>query len=223
MRSDGLKTQAVILDLDGLVVDSEPIHRRAYNAYLQQHGVNHQFDEEEYGRVIAGIPARSIADYLITRFDLGLAAAELLAEREELYQALLDDSRNIAGMPGLAKMLQSLHAGNMALAIASGSPRRQVETILRGLGIGSYFPVVVTGSDVSATKPAPDVYLRAVHELGIPGSESIAVEDSLTGIVSAKAAGLRVIAVPNQYTRQQDLSLADARVENLEQVLGLLE
>ena len=79
--------------------------------------------------------------------------------------------------------------------------------------------MVVAGDDVLNTKPAPDVYVQAVEKLGVEKSFCVAVEDSATGVASAKTAGLRVIAVPNRYTRWQDLSGADVRVESLDQVL----
>ena len=218
-----MQIQAVILDLDGLIVDSEPIHQRAFNSYLARHGVNHQFEEEEYGRVFVGIPVAANAEYLVRRFQLPCTAVELLAEREAIYEALIGDPRNLQPMLGVSRVLDELQARGLKLAIASGSPRGQVEIILRGMEIAARFPVIVAGTDVPKTKPAPDVYVRAVELLGVPKQACIAVEDSATGIAAAKAAGLRVIAVPNRYTRQQKLSQADALVESLEQVLALIE
>lgn len=214
-----MQTQAVLLDLDGLVVDSEPIHQRAFNVYLSRHRIDYQFDEDEYGRVFVGIPVRANADYLVDRFHLPFEPDELLAEREAIYEGLIGDPRNLMPMPGLFKFLDELKVQNIPLGIASGSPRGQVEMILHGMGVASRFRVVVAGDDVLKTKPAPDVYVQAVEKLGVEKSFCVAVEDSATGVASAKTAGLRVIAVPNRYTRWQDLSGADVRVESLEQVL----
>jgi HAD superfamily hydrolase (TIGR01509 family) len=217
-----METQAVILDLDGLVVDSEPIHQRAFNVYLAQHGIDYQFEEDEYGRVFVGVPVRANAHYLVERFHLSFGPEELLAEREAIYEGMIKDPRNLTPMPGLYALLDELDLRGIFLGIASGSPRGQVETILQGMGIGARFRVVVAGSDVFKTKPAPDVYESAVEKLGVPKSSCIAVEDSVTGVISAKSAGLRVIAVPNRYTRRQDLSGADFQADNLEQVLPLV-
>lgn len=216
------QTRAVILDLDGLLVDSEPLHQRAYNVFLARQGVAYQFGEDEYGRDFVGIPVKENADYLISRFSLPLTPAEILAEREAIYQALIDDPANLTAMPGMFTLLDELDARGIVPAVASGSPREQVEAILRGLGTTARFRVIVTGSDVPRTKPAPDVYLRAVQKLGIATPFCVAVEDSATGVAAARAAGLRVVAVPSRFTRQQDLSLADARAESLEQVMTLL-
>lgn len=218
-----MRIQAVILDLDGLVVDSEPVHQRAFNEYLKRQGVAYQFEQDEYGRVFVGIPVAQNAEYLITRFHLPVTAAELLFEREALYEALIGDPRNLTLMPGFFRLLDELDARRIPVAIASGSPRGQVDTILRGMEIESRFKVIVAGTDVPLTKPAPDVYLRAVELLGVDKQTTLAFEDSATGITSARAAGLRVVAVPNQYTRRQDLSRADMRVESLMDVIALLD
>jgi HAD superfamily hydrolase (TIGR01509 family) len=214
--------QAVILDLDGLLVDSEPLHQRAYNTFLARQGVAYQFDEDEYGRDFVGVPVREHAEWLAARFHLRFTPAEVIAEREAIYQALIENPANLTAMPGTFTLLDKLEMRGMALAVASGSPREQVEAILRGLRIASRFRVTVTGSDVPRTKPAPDVYLRAMQALGIAAPFCVAIEDSATGVAAAKAAGLRVIAVPNRFTRRQDLSRADARAESLEAVISLL-
>jgi HAD superfamily hydrolase (TIGR01509 family) len=220
--SADLKTQAVILDLDGLVVDSEPIHHRAFNVYLAQHNIKYQFDEDEYGRIFVGVPVHANAHYLVDRFHLSFAPDQLLAEREAIYEEMIGDPRNLVPMPGLSTLMDELDQRGITLGIASGSPRGQVETILHGMGIASRFRVVLAGTDVFKTKPAPDVYESAVEKLGVLKSRCMAVEDSASGVASAKSAGLRVIAVPNRYTRRQDLSGADFQVENLNQVLPLV-
>lgn len=213
-----LGPQAIILDLDGLVVDSEPLHQEAFNSFLNRHAIGYRFEEEEYGHEFVGIPVAQNADYLIQRFHLDLNAEQLLAEREAIFEALIERPSNLKMMPGVIPLLDELEKRGVLAGIASGSPRHQVETMLRGLGIETRLAVVVAGTDVPRTKPAPDVYLRAVQELGVTGEKCIAIEDSATGITAAKAAGLRVIAVPNRFTRCQDLSQADWTMESLDEV-----
>jgi beta-phosphoglucomutase len=214
--------QAVILDLDGLMVDSEPLHHRAFNILLRRHGIDYQFETEEYGKCFVGIPVIYNVDYLKTRFGMPGNPLDIIAEREEIFEGLIADPKNLIVMPGLFKLLDEVQARGLPLAVASGSPRNQVETMLRGMGIIEKFRAVVGGNDVLKTKPAPDVYLRAAELLGIAPTNCVALEDSATGVTAAKAAGLRAIAVPNQYTAHQDLSHADARVANLFEALPLV-
>ncbi len=215
------QAQAVILDLDGLMIDSEPVHQRAFEELLARHGIDHEFTVEEYGRHFVGIPVKENAEWLVTHFGLRGAPEELLAEREAIYESLLEDSSNLVPMPGVFALLDALRARGLPLGVASGSPRGQVDTILRGLKITDRFRAVVAGDDVPHTKPAPDVYLRAVEQLGVAPARCVAIEDSATGITAAKAAGLYAIAVPNRYTAHQDLR-ADVQAESLDQVLPLL-
>lgn len=214
-----VQAQAVVLDLDGLIVDTEPLHQRAVNALLKQLGVDYQFETEEYGKCFVGIPVIYNADYLIERFNLRIQQADFIVQREQIYEGLIAEPKNLSAMPGVFKLLDDLRARGLPLAVASGSPRNQVEMVLRGLGIIDRFRAVVAGSDVAKTKPAPDVYLRATEKIGIAPAVCVALEDSATGVTAAKAAGLRAIAVPNQYTAHQDLSHADARIPSLEVAL----
>ncbi|MBI5304623.1 MAG: HAD family phosphatase [Chloroflexi bacterium] len=213
------QTQAVILDLDGLMVDSEPLHSRAFSLFLAHHGIQHEFTVEEYGKYFVGIPVADNTRWLIERFNLPMLPDAVLAQREAIYEDLIADPANLIAMPGVFDVLDELCAREVPLAVASGSPRQQVETILRGLGIAPRFRAVVAGTDVPRSKPAPDVYLRAAERLGVAPAQCVALEDSATGVTAAKAAGMRAIAVPNQYTAHQDLSHADARVDSLYRVM----
>ena len=217
-----MQTQAVIFDLDGLLVDTEPLHRRVFNATLARHGVDYEIQEEEFGRAFVGIPQCKNSVYLITRFGMRASADELTREHIANYERIIADPKNLTLMPGACVLFDELQGRGVPMAVASGSPRSQVETIVRGLGIAAFFRVIVTGSDVAKGKPAPDVYLRACDELRMNAARCIAIEDSASGAMAAQAAGLRVVVVPNRYTRHQDLALADARVENLAQVIDLL-
>ena len=213
---------AVIFDLDGTIVDTEPLQQLAFNQLLEKNGIDYRISEEEYGRVFVGVSVQENAAWLVQRFGLQLTPEEIHAEHDALYARLIADPRNLVAMPGLMDLLAHLQTRNIARGVATGSPRDHAEIVLRGLGIESHFRAVVTGSDISRPKPDPQIYLRAVGALGIEPQQAIALEDSAAGIVAAKAAGLRAVAVPNRYTAQQDLSRADARVENLGQVAELI-
>lgn len=214
--------KAVILDLDGLMVDSEPLHQRAVNALLKQHQIDYQFETEEYGKCFVGIPVVQNVHYLKARFDLRGAPQEIIDEREAIYESLISNSANLVVMPGVMQLLDTMRAREIPLGVASGSPRHQVEIVLRGMRVIDRFHVIVAGNDVAKTKPAPDVYLRAADLIGVAPANCVALEDSATGITAAKAAGLRAIAVPNRFTAHQDLSHADVRVANLELAIDFL-
>ncbi len=211
-------TRAVIFDLDGLIVDSEPLHQESFNRLLARHGIAYRIGEEEYGKVFVGVPVRENFEWLIENRGLQISVEQAIVEREAAFLELISNPRNIVVMPGARALIQALTARGIPIALATGASRAEAETMLRGIGITNHFRAVVTGSDAARGKPAPDIYLRALERLELRGEECLALEDSASGIAAAKAAGLRVIAVPNRFTRHQDLSRADKRVESLEHV-----
>ncbi len=215
--------RAVILDFDGVIVDSEPVHLRSFEILLARHGIRHRFTDDEFGRAFVGISVAENAEYMIQRFHLRVPAAQIVAERERIYRGLIEEPANLIPMPGLVTLLDALEADSIAVAIASGSTRDQVESVLRSLGLAARFPLLVTAGDVARNKPAPDVYLRALQLLGLPAVDCLAVEDSEPGIAAAQAAGLRAVALPNRFTRRQDLTRANGQVENLIQLLQWIE
>ena len=215
-----MQTRAVIFDLDGLIVDTEPLFHRAFNLALVRSGLSFHVSEEEYGRVFVGVDADDA--WFESRAIQGDIKAELFTEWDRIYDGLIANPANLAPMPGLFALLDQLQARGVHLGVASSTSRHRVEPILRALAIESRFQTVVTGSDVAKIKPAPDIYLCAIEQLRSAPTYCIAIEDSASGIASAKAAGLRVIAVPNRFTENQDLSQADARAQSLEQVIALL-
>lgn len=214
--------KAVILDLDGLLVDTEPLHQRSMNVLLERHGIAYQIDAEEYGKNFVGIPVIENVHYLKARFGVRGALQDIIDERETIFESLITEPANLIMMPGVMRLLDAMRAREIPLGVASGSPRHQIEIVLRGLNIIDRFQAIVGGNEVPKTKPAPDVYLRAAEIIGVAPADATALEDSATGITAAKSAGLRAIAVPNRFTAHQDLSHADACVKDLHEALILL-
>ena len=217
------RVRAVIFDLDGLIVDTEPLHQKSFNVLLARHKIEYVIDEKEYGREFVGVPVEDNFDYLVSRFNFQSPMPVLIAEREQIFISLASDPQNLNVMPGARKLIDRLNMRGIPFALATGSARDEATTMLRGIGFTNYFRAIVTGSDVARGKPAPDIYLKAVSELKIDPAKCLALEDSAAGVASAKSAGLRVIVVPNRFTAQQDLWMADARVASLEKVKDILK
>lgn len=214
---------AVIFDLDGLIVDSEPLQRRAFNQLLVHHGINYQIDDEEYGRFFVGVSVQDNANWLTTHLGLNRTADQIRVDQDAIYMSLIEDSQNLVARDGLYDLLGYLESRGVTCSVATGSPRHQVEIILRALKIESFFRTVVTGSEISNPKPHPEVYTRAIQSLRVDPNHAIALEDSAAGVAAAKSAGLHVIAVPSEHTKHQDLSRADDRFENLTQIIEWIE
>ena len=202
---------ATIFDLDGLLADTECLHCRAYQMALSEHGI--QLGDAEYAEHWVRF-ANGIADWVALR-GLSLDPQALRLRKASHYLDLLISS--LRPMEGALELLELLH-GKTRIALASSSYRDAVEGVVSGLGIARFFDVIVTGLDVPRVKPAPDIFLKAASDLGVPPSECLVLEDAEKGVIAAHRAGMRCIAVPNDYTRHHDFSLATKICASLKEI-----
>lgn len=180
-------TRALILDFDGTLADTTPGHEQALRAALQPHGVH--LDTDWYRRHIG----LSIHDLLAA-----LPGAEHLPY-EEIIQAsrahLLAQVDTLAPIACTLALLHAAHRAHLACAVASGASRLLVGPGINALGLEHVFAAVVAREDAPRGKPAPDLYLEAAHQLGVPPDSCLAVDDAPEGIASARAAGMRVLTI----------------------------
>jgi beta-phosphoglucomutase len=201
----------VIFDLDGLLADTEKLHWRAYHEALQAHGA--VLTEADYAEhwVRAG---KGIGDWLM-QHGLNFDPLALRAHKSKRYLELL--ATELQPMAGALELLEELR-GKKTLALASSSYRDAVDGVVRGLDIGHYFQVIVTGLDVARVKPAPDIFLAAARQAGALPSQCLVLEDAEKGVLAAIEAGMSCIAVPTEQTRHHDFSQATRVCSSLNQI-----
>ena len=215
--------EAVIFDFDGIIVDTEPLHYKAFLSVLEPLGMG--FPWEEYVATYMGFDDRDAfrEAYRARGRDLdGKSLKSLVAAKSRAFLDIL--RAGVEPYPGAVPMIESLHVAGVPLAISSGALLSDVAPILGGLGIDRCFPVVVTADDVRKSKPDPECYALAFRRLSrmrparvtVP-ERSFAIEDTPAGIRSAKGAGLRVLAVTNSYGAGE-LAEADWVADSLENV-----
>ncbi len=186
--------QAVIFDMDGVIVDSEPRHERAFLEVVRKlgYGDNHGLQFADY----VGRADQELWVDFVARHKPAETVPELLAlKRQHILEILRREQPLFDGLPELVQKL----AGRYRLGLASGSERIVVDEVLTLGNLRRFFSAVVTASDVARGKPAPDIFLRAAELLGIPPRACCAIEDSKPGIAAALAAGMRVIAITNTH------------------------
>jgi HAD superfamily hydrolase (TIGR01509 family) len=205
------KLPPVIFDLDGLLADTEYLHCRAYQMAFLECGLDLQDCDYAEHWVRHG---KGISDWVALR-RLSLDPQALRLRKAEHYLALLSSS--LRPMSGARELLQQL-SGKTSIALASSSYRDAVDGVLTGLGIAHFFHAIVTGLDVAQVKPAPDIFLKAAADLGANPSDCVVVEDAEKGVLAAHAAGMRCIAVPNDYTRHHDFSSATKVCSSLSEI-----
>jgi HAD superfamily hydrolase (TIGR01509 family) len=194
----GRAMKAVIFDMDGIIVNSEPIHERAFYEVLEEIGFG-----RNHGMEFANYVGRS--DFImwqdfVAKHKPRQTLEELLKLKRDRVIACLQKTEPF--FPGLIPLVKSLE-GKYVLAVASGSERLVVEAVLALQGLGRFFPVVVTAGDVRHGKPAPDIFLHTARLLEVKPGECWVIEDSKPGVQSGLAAGMRVIAVPNSHPAEE--------------------
>ena len=209
--------RAVIFDMDGLMVDTEPLYWAVAREMGRARGK--AVPDELLRRMMGRSRHESMAVY---REALGLpeSVESLLEERESAM--LLRYARGVAPMPGLHELLSYLKARGVRCAVCTSSPRRFTDVLLPAIGVADAFEVVQTGDEVTRGKPDPEIYLRCLGRLGVGGDDAVVLEDSEAGCRAGHAAGCRVIAVPTHLTAGQDFSFCAARTDSLSEARRIL-
>ena len=200
---------AVIFDMDGVLLDSEPLHYEAVRVLLAEHGV--EFPLEDYFRYL-GTTLTSTWDDLCERYPISMPFEQF----EARYNSDVLD-QYLAGAPlirGARELVEQLRDAGVPIAVASSSHRIWVDAALSGAGLREYFEQTTAGDEVSMGKPSPEIYLKAAEKLGLDPSECIAIEDAPAGVESARAAGMKVVLVRSELTNEFDLA-SDWQVNDL--------
>lgn len=201
--------KAVIFDMDGVLIDSEALHLYDFRVFLQRH--NQNLTNEELSEFV-GLDAKTFIGHLQEVWK----PVSLLPSIEEIKEGCKYPSDSFQDMlvPHVRFILSHLKKNNIKIAIASSSPYNIIYKMLSINDIDSYFDVIVSGNDVQAKKPSPDIYFETLKRLELPSNDCIVIEDSLVGIQAAINAGLYVIAVKeNRFLVDQ--SQADCIVNDL--------
>ena len=200
---------AVIFDMDGVLLDSEPLHYEAVRLILAEQGVDFPFDD--YARYL-GTTLTSTWDELCERYPITMTLAEFEARYNADVLAHYQAGAPLIG--GARELVKQLRDAGVPIAVASSSHRMWVNAALEGAGLSEYFDQTTAGDEVSMGKPSPEIYLKAAEKLGVEPARCIAVEDAPAGVESANAAGMKVVLVRSELTSDLDLT-SDWQVNDL--------
>lgn len=191
--------RAVLFDMDGVIVDSEPLHAEVYKQTLKKYG--YDMTDEQYKRHIFGKTDEvGLRDYFDT---MGIAADPLLvlADKAKAYLEYAPDK--LVPYQGVIELIRDLTERGIVLALVTGSVRADAELTLRTFGIRDFFTVVVTAEDIMRSKPDPEGYLKGAAALGVSAADCVIVEDSPSGVQAAKAASMPCVAVTSGHTAEE--------------------
>lgn len=188
-----LTTQGVIFDMDGVLLDTEPLWGDSMMAVASAHGIEVSYAQL---RFTTGLRIHEVTAFWADKFPWKKAISAHEVAEDILDHIIANAVKNSRVMPGIAAHLEFLRSHNIPVGVATSSPRRMMSALLGHFGIDHYFLQSVCGDEVTLAKPHPEIYLRCAEALGIKAYDAVAIEDSVNGMVSAKAARMRVVAVP---------------------------
>ncbi len=204
---------AFIFDMDGVLVDSEPIHSRTKLETLEHFGLF--FDERELVHYMGRTTKALFTDVLAASGRPGLRLEELVDYKHALYLDHLRHDDSIQPIQGTRGLLEQLRERAVPTALASSAGQVVIDAVLKKFGLQEYFQSVLSGADLPESKPDPAVYLLSARRLQTAPADCVVLEDAASGIAAAKAAGMYCIAYRNPSSGCQDLSRADRVVERV--------
>jgi len=203
---------AVLFDMDGVLIDSNPYHKIALQQFCRKYG--YDLSEDELRTRIYG---RTNKDWITNLF--GDISSDLLNryadEKEALFREIYKN--DISPLKGLIEFLDLLEANRIPKAIATSAPRANVDFTLHHTGIGKYFSTILDESFVSRGKPDPEIYIKTAAALSYPSEKCIVMEDSLSGIASGMGAGSKVVALATTHL-PEELSHADLVIHDFSEL-----
>ena len=202
--------KAILFDMDGVIVDSEPLHVAAFQAALKRYG--HSLTDEQYKQHFAGrtdeAGFKQYFDFIGEKVDLPV----IMDEKASAYLELAADQ--LVPYPGVIEFIRDLASRNILLALVTGSLRAEAEIVLKAFGISEFFSVVVAAEDITHSKPNPEGYLKAANALNTNPTDCVVIEDAPSGVKAANAAGIRCLAVTTTHA-SEELKDAAAVVDQL--------
>ena len=206
--------KAMLFDMDGVLVDSEPIHFAGRKRTLKRYGLEITDEElSHYTGILAKPFLRDIAEKRGVNIPIDEAAEFVPVDFKTEF-----DKSEIKPIEGIKNLLENLAAKNIPMAIASSSSPQLIREFVKRLEIEKYFTALVSGHEVKQSKPAPDIYLKAAESVKVAPAECVVLEDSRSGILAGKAAGMYCIGFISPHSGNQDLSQADIIVKKISDI-----
>lgn len=211
--------KAIVFDMDGVLVDSEPFH---VEIEKQQFLLNRLPISDEEHRSYLGVASDVMWKEIAERHSLNVSVEEITEQNRIESILFFSELKEIPVMPELPELMERLKQKNYPMAVASSSFPEIIELILKRTGLRKYFQVVVSSQEAGRSKPEPDVFLLAARKLNVPPQDCLVIEDSKNGIKAAKAAGMRCVAYQSPDVNPTNQKEADAVIKSYSQLEMLL-
>ena len=207
--------QTVIFDMDGVIVDTEPVHHYAYDLHFKQ--LNIPITPEMYAS-FTGNSTKNIFERLKAEFNLEEDVQTLVETKRNLFNDAFDSKADLYLLDGVEDLIKELHANGMQLVLASSSATVTINRIFNRFGLHHYFTHIVSGEDFPKSKPHPAIFQHAAFLANTPVEQCIVIEDSTNGVAAAKAAGIYCVGYDSVNSKLQDYSKADRVISHFNEL-----
>lgn len=205
----------VIFDMDGVIVDTEPVHHYAYFQHFDE--LNIKVTEEMFTSFM-GNSTRNTFQKLKETFDLDYDVEDLILRKRTLFNDAFDKKEDLFLLDGVEQLIKDLHHNRMQLVVASSASKVTIDRVFTRFGLHPYFSHIVSGEDFPKSKPHPAIFEHAALVSQTPKEACVVIEDSTNGIIASKAAGIYCIGYNSENSKMQDLSLADFVVQHFDEL-----
>lgn len=207
--------QTVIFDMDGVIVDTEPVHHFAYQQHFEQLKID--VSPEMYAS-FTGNSTKNIYERLTTTFRLTQDIQTLVETKRNLFNEAFDQKQDLYLLEGVEDLIKELNENGMQMVLASSSAKVTIQRIFNRFDLHPYFSHKVSGEDFPKSKPHPAIFQQAAFLANTPVEKCIVIEDSTNGIMAAKAAGIYCVGYESVHSKLQDYSLADQVISHFNEL-----
>lgn len=207
--------KAVLFDMDGVIVDTEPLHRKAYYNTFEQIGID--VPESLYVS-FTGQSTLNICKQLCDHFELNYTPEELVHIKRDYFTTLFFEDDSLQLIEGVKDLIQDYYTNGLTLILASSASMFTINNVMNRFHLDQFFSDKLSGADLVASKPHPEIFIKAAAAAHALPHECIVIEDSTNGIKAAKNAGIYCVAFKSKHSKNQDYSLADKVIASFEEI-----
>jgi HAD superfamily hydrolase (TIGR01509 family) len=207
--------KAVLFDMDGVIVDTEPLHRKAYFLMFKDMGIH--VTEQMYTRY-TGQSTINICKQLVGHFNLDTDPKTLVAIKRKHFKYLFENDTSLQLLDGVLDLIKNYHKNGLTLVLASSASMPNINRIFERFDLDRYFVAKLSGADLKQSKPHPEIFIKAAQAAGQPREQCMVIEDSSNGIKAANDAGIFVIGYDSTHSTDQDYSKANKVVSSFSQI-----
>lgn len=205
--------QTVIFDMDGVIVDTEPVHRYAYFQHFDE--LNIKVSDELFTS-FTGSSTRNVFQNLKLMFNIDQEVEDLIQRKRTIFNDAFDNKADLELLEGVEKLIKEFHEKGMQLILASSASKVTIERVFGRFKLHDYFTHIVSGEDFARSKPDPAIFVHAASLSIAPKSNCIIIEDSTNGVKAAKAAGIYCVGYNSVHSKLQDLTEADVIINHFD-------